>query len=1608
MEALLERLVRDPHDEEALAIAHHAGHADPRSYAALLEKVGGYTQDPAYAAHWLSEAANVWLVTLGDAHRAARTLMAAIDKDPTQRTASDRLAQLYRDKGDIKGLVALLERRAKALGPLVNVQPEVVGELATLHEELGRLWNEAPLSQPRKALESFRRAIDLDPRSSFALFHAREILKALGSWDETFPLYEAELGLEADPTRKVALLRDEATSRRAAGDLPGVSRALAKARQFDTEDAALQQEYAASVLERVHAGDRVTDQERVLATELLVALAEQFDGEHGLAYAGAALDADPAHDRALQLFVYYARSLRREEALPTRFARYLETNPRGTMATEARQALATSYEAAGQIGKAVELLEPLRAAGDASAATKIDELMAQGAPRPPMPSARPPQVAPPPALRVPAPTPTPQGLGAPPPQPTPLPLRELREPGEVTGTSVDVAPVKARPSTSPEAIQGLLDAAQMLSGKGKKPDAFVKYKDVLEIDPSHPEALSWAEDYLRSKRDYAQLRDVLVASVRAMTSRDNLDTRKERLREIAGLCDGNLRDIDGAISAWRQLIAIDRSDDTARQSLTRLLERTQRWNDLATLLEQEATAAVDVDTKIALEKKLANLCEQKLRDFVAAAEAWARIARLVPDDDRALITAAKLFEKGARLDLAAQTISDGVSSIEDVVAQSQLHERLGELREQLGQMGDAGDAFARAAAAQESGKLWDHAERCLVAAERWPEAGNAATQRALLGGDPKQQAIHYARAAEHLAKAGEDATSLERLEQAVNLDPTEEDTAATLANRYSKGGQWSSLVELFSKRSQFISDKSKRVALRREAATTAETKVLDKELAREMWLRLLDDGDDREALEKLIDYAVERGDHTEGATLLRRLGVIAVDTADKARVALREAELLAEGVGDVDTAIARYEAILSDLDPTCRPALQAIADLQEAREHLPLAADALERELKLVADPQERGVLAGRLARLYESIDDPRAAIRALDMLRKADPDDFEALARLCVLCERLEQWDRVAELLAEQIEVEGDEDEAATMTTKLAFILADRLDRGDEALAVLTELADHGHSGTRTVYMELGDRLGWKGLVAAKLVEWWFDAKSSAERTAALRDAFARFEAVGRDQDATRVAMEIVRAKAADGALVRHLEELAVKTGDSDALAVAHDLLSREQTGAARAIELVRQAEVMVRAGLQRHEAIQHGEAGLGTLPLVDVEPLLARLAVLAERPGDVVDLYERQVSRSRAPQDRIRALARAAQVAASRGLMDRARAFFELALTGSTMSLETIELLEQFALEGDREAGGDRLRRALAASFASGGGGARDGGRTRAMLLRKAATIAHRDLADIDQAFAWLGDALVAHVEAETLDAIEELSQAKSLERRAEEVLSRALTEVFDGPLVRQLLARRATIRRKHLRDLAGAAADLRKLHDLSPHDQGVLDDLYLLLRDLGDFRGMVQLYEDQILRGKDIATRSDLARKVARMWEEQLGDAREAADAWRRVLRMTPGDAEATEGLERAKANALKKPDPNGDPDTYAPPRISVPPPSASGSKRPEVPSTRRSAPPPSLTKPGSGPPPLPPSVRNPTSQPPLPPAAPTGVAPPSAPLAADGLLIIVSIKPSNTRP
>jgi len=1466
MDALVQRLVQNPHDQDAILHAHSAGQHDPRGYAMLLEKVGTATVDPALSSHWLTEAANVWILSLNDAHRAARALMIAIDRDPAQAAPAERLAELYREKGDSKALAALLERRAKALAPLSQRDPSMRASVAGIHEELGKLWSEPPLSNLAKAIENYRRALDYDSSSQYAIYAIREAHKASGQTAEAIPYYAMEQSLIDDPERRISLYADEAEARRAIGDFEGALGALENARQLDSRDPALRQQLATMVLERVRDGQSVDESWKALGAQLFAELAEEYPGEHGYAYSSCALEILPGHDRAVQLAIYYGEQLGRLAEVGPFAAGYLKANPNGALAGEARRVAGNATAR-----------PPAAAATSAPASTGKHAAapIAKG-------SARTAEAA----------------------------DRTIDDMDGVEEDDDDLEEIESEPPQADvDAIGALLDKAAQLVAKNRKNEAASIYRDVVKSDPANPDAMAFLQTHLRQSRKYGDLRDVLLRA--AGVKEADQESRLGWLRDVAALCESQLRDFETAISAWRRVLELEPQESQAREQLRRLLERASRWDDLASLLEEEAEQESDVEARISTEKQLAKLHETKRKDLAAAGKAWARITALTPEDETAIATAIKLFEKSDRLDLAAQVISDNVGSIKDDAARCALYKRLGELRRAANDLVGSGDAFAEAARAVPEAASWDAAERAYVQAEAWARAATAANERAQVAPTPKQQSAIYATEADYLVRAGDVESAIARLEQAVESDPTSDDVAGRLEEQLASADRGPEIPPLLLRRAEKHPDKSVRVVLRKRAAKLQRETLGDPSAARESLALVLEDGDDGETLSLLADDAEDRGELSEAVDYLARLVRTTADPKVQSAVVLRQAGILAEGMKDADGAVEQYQRVLDELDPTSTDAMAAIADIEEQRGNYDIAARSLERYLGAVTEPGKKAPIAGRLADIYETqLDDASAALRSLNIVYESDPDDFQTVQRIVELAERLEQWETVAEQMARLVEVEGDEEEVSQMTRRLAEVLAEKLDRGEEALVALAHVAEQGDAECREAFVELGDRLGKKKLVATRLVEWFGHAAPSAMRDGRLHGAFDRFVEVGADAEAASVARELSRLRIAKRDIADRLEEIAVRLKDLDVLAIAHDLVVRELSGPARAEEVVRQAEVLVKAGVDPLEAVQHGEQALTSVAPSEVEPLLERLGHLLDAPGHVIDLYERQISRCKAPPDRLAALSRAAQVAAERDALDRARGFFDIALSAGVQE-ETLEALERAARATDEARGGQSLRTVLAEALAAGGQGSRDGGRTRAALLRRASVMAYRELGDKERAFTWLGDALVTHVDDPGLDTLLEVAGEAGDMSRAEAVLSRGLGEVFDGPLVRKLLGRRATLRADVLGNKQGAADDLKRLHELAPSDTEVMEKLSALYTELEDYRGMVQLFEDQILRGRDQAQRAELARQVARLWEERLEDAREAADAWRRVLRMKAGDPEATAGLERAKSNMLKKP-------------------------------------------------------------------------------------------------
>jgi tetratricopeptide (TPR) repeat protein len=592
LEALVLRLVQNPHDEAAIAEAHAEGQRDPKAYAVFLERVGAATSDPALASYWLTEAANVWHSALADAHRAARTLMLAIDRDPLQPVPAERLAELYRQKGDNKALAALLERRAKALLPMAAVDVPVREQLAAIFEELGRLWSEPPLATPEKAIEHFRQAIEYDPGNEYAIYTLRELLKGQGALQEALPYYELERALTQDGERKLALFADEGELRQRLGDWDGAAEAFRRALSLDPNDPTTRQQLATLVLEKARAGANPSAAERDEAVRLFVGLTLEFGGEHGFLYAQCALELTPDHDAAFEQACSLGQQLGRLAELVPHAAAYLQANPRGKYVATAQSLTlpaATQQAALAEPPAVAPFADAGAAPADDDSMTVVDEaglealrershLAGESAPDPVV--AATPQA---PAVAAPAAV-TPEA-----------PAVEM----QASAFAEPVAPPSVQqPLVEQSPLEALLSKAAGLAAKNRKNEAYKFYREALDLSPAEPEALAFVETHLKRIRKFGELRDLLwVASKAAGPG----EPATSWLREVASLCETQLRDAEGAIEAWQRIFEFD--PDTARSDLKRLLTAAGRWDALAQVLSQEADQALGAEARVALEKE---------------------------------------------------------------------------------------------------------------------------------------------------------------------------------------------------------------------------------------------------------------------------------------------------------------------------------------------------------------------------------------------------------------------------------------------------------------------------------------------------------------------------------------------------------------------------------------------------------------------------------------------------------------------------------------------------------------------------------------------------------------------------------------------------------------------------------------------------------------------------------------------------------------------------------------------------------------------------------------------------------------------------------------------
>lgn len=1453
---LIARLRRNPDDPEAFASlrAHYQRIGDYASLANLLEGWAGRATDRGAGAHAMYEAGELVLGALSDRERAVRMYERALSLDPRHQDSFLRLRGLFEDGGEMRRLADLLEKQAGALQK-AGADPR---DVALLYHQLGEIW-EHRFSRVDKAVNHYRRAFELDPSFVAALYAAREIYRAAGNMKAAATLLEKEAKAELDAARKNALWRELAHLRAEhLDDQEGAARALKRALSDAPGDLEIMRDLARVYLTRAErtGDDHVRASDRHRAADLLYQMAQQVPTDHALAYLEQALDARPDHDGAMLLYERMVDEVGQRGRLPQRWVAYLAHAPDRPESGRRRKALARAYLDAGQVDYAITCLEWLLEAGDPEAAEELVTLYRQVGRHDDVVR----------ALGVAA-----QGL--PPDKRVPR-LREL------------VAALRDR---------GELERAGELGAQ------------ILDIEPGDPEALHLLEESCRKTGDWTPLRNALLAASRV--SGLSAAERTQRLQHVASLSEKHLADVDGAISAWRGVTALDPADVEARSHLKRLLRQAERWDQLVELLEREALTVTEVEPKVDLYRQVAEVHRDHRGDLEAAIEAWRNLRDLLPGDvDARDALSDALVEAGAYLEaipLLRRRIDETGGD-----ERARLLRLLATILEE--HVGDEEGAFETWARLLDENPADPEAIAHMVGIDE--QAGRH--ERLLSTLSYKAEVLEKSEKSAVLVRmagiADEALNDLDRAAElygrALELSPRSVGILDALCAVYDRAERFRDLVVLLRETAQREDDATRRAELYRRIARTLAHPVGNHDGAAEAWREVLAAGEDEEALRFLRRHATRKDDPEALADALARLEPLTGDAEERKEMLLERADVLAERLDRPKDAIVCLRRVVEELAPDHLGALQHLAQLSEAQGDLDGLADALWRQLDVVEDPGLRVPVARRLSDLHES-EAPQVA-RAVDALyawAQADPADPSPLERLAPLLESASRWQDLVGVLDALADRRDDPSAASQLTRRSAEIAYRQLGDVDGAWARLAPRVDAGDEEAEADLRALAKGAGRGEQLAELYVGLAKDSPDPATQRRRWLDAARVYEEeLDALSDALEAALRAFAVDLDDPEILDEADRLAEKGNLWERLGQVYETLVRKADDAPRKVELLlRHAQLLDERSGDPSGALDQTLRACSLAP--DDDAVLALAEARAPRAGRADELlitYDKRKSAAETDTGRVEALLRAARLCEAE-LRDRQRAVHYLAqaVALGVRAPETLEPVEALAAELDARPGAEGLQRALVEIMAGLAEDMEEDPVGGARLLLRASRILREQLASPGDGFAVLKRAAsFAPSEDEVLDALTAEAHAQAKLGELDHHLAHLVEEALDSQTAAGLLRRRGDLLEgafgRH-EDAAEVWSRLSTVTSGSPEARGRLRQA---LRAAGKHQDLLVALQRDLRGEEDPAQKLELRREVARVWDAALQNRWEALEAWQKVLREAPGDPEATAAIAR----------------------------------------------------------------------------------------------------------
>ncbi|MEJ7733906.1 MAG: tetratricopeptide repeat protein, partial [Polyangiaceae bacterium] len=619
-----------------------------------------------------------------------------------------------------------------------------------------------------------------------------------------------------------------------------------------------------------------------------------------------------------------------------------------------------------------------------------------------------------------------------------------------------------------EKKNALYQAASIEEDVLEKPDnAIAALNKVLELDAEDIRAI---DALVKLYLSLSRWSDLLAVYTKKADLVSDSEEKKRIYYQIGAVYERELGDVPSAIDTYQRVLEIDPIDLSALGRLDVLYQTASNWPELLSVLQQEAELANDPAEGISYQYRIAELYEKHLDDVARAIELYRELLQQMPDHTPTL-QALEGIKGGTRDPLGAAMVLEPiydatgewprlisvlevqVQANEDAFQKVDLLHRIARLQEEM--LGDHAAAFGTWARAVSlditNAESLANLERLAMVVGRWQDVA------ALYDGELDKLVLSEANPEAHeldrfvelglrLAQIFE--TQLEDVDSAVaryrrvlQVEPENQVAVSSLDRLFTMTERWSDLTQILAREAEIGQSPDEILEFKHRLGNVYQTRLNDLSSAIAAYREVLTAAPEHtatlEALEGLFASGIEGGrKQIEIGEILEPLyqasgdweklgGVLEAEllqtpaTAAEQRLALfhRLAELHEERLMAMDGALTVHVRALKEY-PADERTLEEIERLGGSVDGgWETLANAYADVLGLHSTKDVQTSMGRRLARVFEDeLGDITKAEETYRYVLGVDPLDIEALGHLDRIYTSLEQYPELAQVLEQRV----------------------------------------------------------------------------------------------------------------------------------------------------------------------------------------------------------------------------------------------------------------------------------------------------------------------------------------------------------------------------------------------------------------------------------------------------------------------------------------------------------------------------------------------------------------------------------------------------------------